>query len=93
MELTLTPIGAASAPASSDYELATALLAKRDAAFAATHEYVERHRDEVFVGVVETTLTRSQAIEVHGYRFALRDIEKAPGFPNIILPTAPAFLV
>lgn len=59
----------------------------------ATRPYVERHHDERYVGLVQTTLTESQMHELIGYRMQLRDLEKAPGFPNVGLPVAPPFFV
>lgn len=71
---------------------AFASLEARDAALEKTRPYVERHHDERYVGLVQTTLTESQMHELIGYRMQLRDLEKLPGFPNVEMPVAPLFV-
>jgi hypothetical protein len=54
---------------------------------------VERYNDEIFIGSQATTLAREQMIELVHYRLNLGSIEKFAGFPNVLLPTAPSFVV
>jgi hypothetical protein len=54
-----------------------------------TADLAAQHLEELSIGRATTTLSRSEFIELVGYRQALRDIGSAVGVP---LPVAPAFL-
>jgi hypothetical protein len=69
------------------------VLSNCRALLEATRPYVERYHDEIFIGCPDTTLTRAQMMQLVQYRLNLGNIEKYAGFPNIVLPTAPSFVV
>jgi len=73
-------------------EAAKNLFAQRDVALEKTRTHMERHQDERYVGLAQTALTETQIFELVGYRQHLRDIGKLPGFPDVELPVAPAFI-
>ena len=54
-----------------------------------TADLAAQHLEEVAIGRVTTRLSRSEFIELVGYRQALRDIGSEVGVP---LPVAPSFL-
>lgn len=65
---------------------------ERDAALLTTDGIVERHRDQKELGGI-TSLTEEQYHELLMYRQQLRDLPTQPGFPNILVPAAPSFLI
>ncbi len=73
-------------------ELATNLLAQRDAALIASDGFAIRHMDEMIAGGAAYTLDPAQIKALLDYRKALRDIPAASGFPNVALPAAPDFI-
>ena len=61
---------------------------ERDAALRATDGLVARHNDEQLLQATDT-LNPVQLKQLLQYRQALRDLPKAPGFPDIVLPPNP----
>ncbi len=78
--------------APSTEQLAASARTKRDAALTACEWLVIRHRDQTDAGA-GTTLTAAQYKELLTYRQALRDWPTTTGWPDVALPTPPAWLV
>jgi len=78
-------------PAPSTGERALAARSQRDAALSATDWLVTRHRDEMEAGDA-LTLQPEQYATLQAYRTALRNFTSQAGFPDVGLPTAPAFV-
>lgn len=78
-------------PSPSAEAVAAAARRRRDAALATTAWLVQRHRDQVDAGTA-TTLTVAQYVELLAWRQALREWPQQPGWPDLPLPEAPAWL-
>jgi hypothetical protein len=95
---TVTKLGAlpdgwsASAPESTEAELATRVRTQRDFKLTACEWLVIRHRDQSDAGAT-TTLTAAEYLELLTYRQVLRDITAQEGWPgSITWPTVPDFV-
>lgn len=64
--------------------------AERDASLSATDWLMSRHRDEQALSL-PPSLTELQFAGLLAYRQQLRELPADPAFPNVELPTAPAF--
>lgn len=67
---------------------ASIVMTARDAALASSDWMMQRHRDEVDMGV-KTTLSSDQFSALLAYRQKLRDLPAQKGFPNVDMPVAP----
>lgn len=80
-------------PAPSAAELDAQARAWRDGEIARTQWLVQRHRDQLDLVAVDTSLTGEQFTALLSYRQALRDWPTAADFPaESGRPVAPAFL-
>lgn len=71
-------------------DLAAEARAQRDILIARVRWIIERHRDEVELGL-PTTLTAQQHLDILAYVQALRDLPEQPDFPTTIQwPAIPA---
>ncbi|AJY30913.1 putative tail assembly chaperone gp38 [Burkholderia thailandensis 34] len=78
-------------PPPSREQLASAKRAARDAAMRSTDWLIARHQDEKLIGN-GTTLAPDEFLALLRYRQALRDFTEISNWPNVDLPTPPAFV-
>lgn len=72
-------------------ELTHQVRRQRNRLLAQSDWLVMRNRDEVEQGG-KMTLTSAQYVGLQQWRQKLRDIPKAAGFPNVVLPASPVLL-
>ncbi|WP_421170991.1 tail fiber assembly protein [Aeromonas dhakensis] len=78
-------------PPKTQQEIENAARSQRDSALNSTDWVVQRHQDQLAVGV-ETTLTEHEYNALQEYRQALRLWPEQAGWPDIELPPPPTWL-
>lgn len=85
-----TPV-LADPPPKTQQEIENEARSQRDGALDATDWIVQRHQDQLAVGV-ETTITDNEYKELQEYRQALRLWPEQEGWPKIDMPPPPAWI-